>query len=50
MVLMREELGVRYLERDLFRFGASGLLADIERQLEHHLSGRYAALHHQPLA
>lgn len=50
MVLMREELGVRWLERDLFRFGASGLLADIERQLEHHLSGRYAALDRQPLA
>jgi len=50
MILMREELGRRWLEPDLFRFGASGLLADIERQLEHHVSGRYAALHKQPLA
>jgi len=50
MVLMREELGRRWLEPDLFRVGASGLLADIERQLEHHLTGRYAALHKQPLA
>ena len=50
MVLMREELGRRWLEPDLFRFGASGLLGDIERQLEHHVTGRYAALHKQPLA
>ena len=50
MVLMREELGRRWLEPDLFRFGASGLLGDIERQLEHHATGRYAALHKQPLA
>jgi deoxyribose-phosphate aldolase len=50
MILMREELGRRWLEGDLFRFGASGLLADIERQLEHFVTGRYAALHAQPLA
>jgi deoxyribose-phosphate aldolase len=50
MILMREELGRRWLEPDLFRFGASGLLGDIERQLEHHATGRYAALHKQPLA
>ncbi len=50
MILMREELGRRWLEPDLFRFGASGLLGDIERQLEHHVTGRYAALHKQPLA
>ena len=50
MILMREELGRRWLESDLFRFGASGLLGDIERQLEHHVTGRYAALHKQPLA
>jgi deoxyribose-phosphate aldolase len=50
MVLMREELGRRWCESDLFRFGASGLLGDIERQLEHHVTGRYAALHKQPLA
>lgn len=45
MVLMREELGRRWLEPDLFRFGASSLLTDIERQLEHHLTGRYSAAH-----
>jgi deoxyribose-phosphate aldolase len=50
LILMREELGPRWCERDLFRFGASSLLADIERQLEHHVTGRYAALHKQPLA
>ncbi len=50
LTLMREELGPRWCERDLFRFGASSLLADIERQLEHHVTGRYAALHKQPLA
>jgi deoxyribose-phosphate aldolase len=43
LVLMREELGRRWLEPDLFRFGASSLLTDIERQLEHHLTGRYSA-------
>jgi deoxyribose-phosphate aldolase len=45
MVLMREELGRRWLEPDLFRFGASSLLGDIERQLEHHVTGRYSAAH-----
>lgn len=41
--LMKEELGRRWLEPDLFRIGASSLLADIERQLEHHVTGRYSA-------
>ena len=41
--LMREELGRRFMEPDLFRVGASSLLADIERQLEHHVTGRYSA-------
>lgn len=50
LVLMKEELGDRYLEPDLFRFGASSLLADIERQLEHFVTGRYAAHHHHPMA
>jgi deoxyribose-phosphate aldolase len=44
-LLMKEELGHRWLEPDLFRIGASSLLGDIERQLEHHLSGSYAAHH-----
>jgi deoxyribose-phosphate aldolase len=50
MILMKEELGRRWLEPDLFRIGASSMLADIERQLEHYLTGRYAAATHQPLA
>jgi deoxyribose-phosphate aldolase len=50
LILMNEELGCDWLRPALFRFGASGLLADIERQLEHHVTGRYAALHHQPMA
>lgn len=50
LILMKEELGRRWLEPDLFRIGASSMLADIERQLEHHVTGRYAAATHQPLA
>lgn len=50
LVLIKDELGDRWLEPDLFRFGASSLLADIERQLEHHVTGRYAAHHHHPMA
>jgi deoxyribose-phosphate aldolase len=50
LILMKEELGRRWLEPDLFRIGASSLLADIERQLEHHASGRYSAFHRHPLA
>lgn len=49
-VLMKEELGRRWLEPDLLRFGASSLLADIERQLEHHVTGRYSALNRHPMA
>ena len=41
--LMKEEMGNRWLQPDLFRFGASSLLGDIERQLEHYLTGRYSA-------
>ena len=50
MVMMKEELGREWLEPDLFRFGASGLLTDIERQLEHFVTGRYSAAHRQPTA
>ena len=49
-VLMREELGRDWLRPDLFRIGASSLLGDIERQLDHHLTGRYAAAHRHALA
>jgi deoxyribose-phosphate aldolase len=41
--LMKDELGHDWLQPDLFRFGASSLLGDIERQLEHHVTGRYSA-------
>jgi deoxyribose-phosphate aldolase len=50
LTLMKEELGNSWLEAKLFRIGASGMLADIERQLEFHATGRYSALHRQPLA
>ena len=49
LYLMKEELGDRWLKPDLFRFGASALLTDIERQLEHFVTGRYAAAHRQPM-
>ena len=49
LLLMKEELGVRWLQPDLFRFGASSLLTDIERQLEHFVTGRYAAAHRHPM-
>jgi len=48
--LMKEELGPSWLKADLFRFGASGMLADIERQLEHHATGRYSADYRHPIA
>ena len=41
--MIKDELGIRWLQPDLFRFGASSLLGDIERQLEHHVSGAYSA-------
>jgi len=50
MILMKEELGVGWLQPDRFRFGVSSLLGDIERQLEHHVTGRYSAQHRHPLA
>jgi deoxyribose-phosphate aldolase len=49
-ILMKEELGRDWLEPNLFRFGASGLLTDIERQLEHFITGRYSASYRHPAA
>ena len=49
LALMKDELGVEWTKPDLFRFGASGLLADIERQLYHYITGHYAARHHMPM-
>ena len=50
LVLMKEELGDDWLNNTLFRFGASSLLTDVERQLSHHVTGRYAAKHHMPMS
>ena len=50
MTLMQEELGRRWLEPDLFRFGASSLLGDIERQLDHFTSGYYSAAYRHPIS
>ena len=50
MLMMKEELGTHWLEPALFRFGASSLLTDIERQLEHHVTGRYSAAYRHPMA
>jgi deoxyribose-phosphate aldolase len=49
LALIKEELGGHWLQPDLFRFGASSLLGDIERQLEHHLTGAYSASHRNPM-
>jgi deoxyribose-phosphate aldolase len=50
MLMLKDELGTEWLAPKLFRLGASSLLSDIERQLEFHLTGRYAAAYRQPLA
>src|SRR5258705_6524662 len=50
LALMKEELGESWMHAELFRFGASGLLGDIERQLEHYATGRYSAEYRHPLA
>ena len=48
--LMKEELGNSWVAAKLFRFGASGMLADIERQVEHYATGRYSADYRHPIA
>ena len=50
LILIKEELGDEWLQPRLFRFGASSLLGDIERQLEHHVTGQYSAAYRHPLA
>src|SRR5881275_255659 len=50
LALMKEEVGDSWLKAELFRFGVSGMLADIERQLEHHATGRYSADYRHPIA
>jgi deoxyribose-phosphate aldolase len=49
LILMKEELGREWVEPELFRFGASSLLTDIERQLEHFVTGRYSAAYRHPM-
>jgi deoxyribose-phosphate aldolase len=49
LAMMKDELGDDWLRPHLFRFGASSLLTDIERQLEHHLTGRYSAAYRHPM-
>ncbi len=49
LIMIKEELGDRWLSPSLFRFGASGLLTDIERQLEHRATGRYSAANRHPM-
>ena len=48
-ILLKEELGNPWLEPELFRFGVSGLLTDIERQLEYFVTGRYSTAYRQPM-
>jgi deoxyribose-phosphate aldolase len=50
LALMKEELGASWLKANLFRLGASSMLADIERQLEFHATGRYSADYRHPIA
>ena len=50
LILMKEELGDDWLTPELFRLGASSLLGDIERQLEHHVTGQYSAAFRHPMA
>jgi deoxyribose-phosphate aldolase len=50
MFVMKDELGRSWLESSLFRIGASSMLGDIERQLEHFINGRYSAAYRHPIA
>src|SRR5215831_10488160 len=50
LAMIKEELGSSWLRAEMFRFGASGLLGDIERQLEHYATGRYSAEYRHPIA
>jgi deoxyribose-phosphate aldolase len=50
LAMIKEELGPSWLRAEMFRFGASGLLGDIERQLDHFATGRYSAEYRHPLA
>lgn len=49
LILVKEELGDAWLQPHLLRLGASALLTDIERQLEHHVTGSYSATFRHPM-
>jgi deoxyribose-phosphate aldolase len=49
LILIKEELGDEWLNGNMFRIGASSLLGDIERQLEHHVTGAYSAGFRHPM-
>jgi len=49
LAMMKDELGDEWMRNDLFRFGASSLLTDIERQLYHHTTQEYAAEYYMPM-
>jgi deoxyribose-phosphate aldolase len=50
LAMMKDELGLSWMRAELFRLGASSLLGDIERQLEHHATGRYSSEYRHPFA
>ena len=50
LAMIKEELGLSWMRPEMFRFGVSGLLGDIERQLEHYATGRYSAEYRHPMA
>jgi deoxyribose-phosphate aldolase len=50
LALIKEELGDYWLNAEMFRFGASSMLGDVERQLEFHATGRYSAEYRHPMA
>ena len=50
LILMKEELGNDWLSPSLFRFGASSLLGDLERQIEYHATGNYSAAYRHPMS
>ena len=50
MMLIKEELGSRWLHPSHFRLGASSLLSDIERQIEHFCTGQYSSFNRHGIA
>ena len=48
LTLMKEELDEEWTTNKLFRIGASALLGDIERQIYHYCTGRYASSNELP--